>query len=260
MGTTIKSLKQTKTGVTVTFSNGKKETFDIVVGADGINSQVRNYVQPKAKKDYTGSTFWGFWAPTNVKRPKYITNYLGNGKFLGVFPSKHKKHLTLLFCIPAKARSFRESKTNAQFLQEKFSDMGGIIPSILSHLPKNPDKILHRDDYETHIDKWHKGRIVLLGDAVHALSPIAGMGASMAMEDAHVLGEELVRDNDVEKAFERYVTRRKPRVQTLAKWSRQAHKLMTVRTPFYTLRNLFIKYFYKILFYRQMVKFLGERA
>ena len=81
----------------------------------------------------------------------------------------------------------------------------------------------------------------------------------MAMEDAHVLGEELVRDNDVEKAFERYETRRKPRVQTLAKWSRQAHKLLTVQTPFYALRNLFIKYFYKVMFYRQMVKFLGER-
>jgi 2-polyprenyl-6-methoxyphenol hydroxylase-like FAD-dependent oxidoreductase len=62
-------------------------------------------------------------------------------------------------------------------------------------------------------EAWHRGRIVLIGDAAHASSPMMGQGGGMAVEDAFVLAVCLRSVNTVESALDQYVTRRKPRVR-----------------------------------------------
>lgn len=63
------------------------------------------------------------------------------------------------------------------------------------------------------VDKWHTGRVVLIGDAAHASSPLMGQGGCMAMEDACVLADVLCSEATVERALRAYVRRRRPRVE-----------------------------------------------
>jgi len=76
---------------------------------------------------------------------------------------------------------------------------------------------------------WHSGRVVLIGDAAHAMSPMMGQGGCMAIEDAHVLAEELRNAGDIPAAIAAYEKRRGPRVE----WVREQSRAMTelVRQP-----------------------------
>jgi Putative F0F1-ATPase subunit Ca2+/Mg2+ transporter/FAD binding domain len=69
------------------------------------------------------------------------------------------------------------------------------------------------------LEKWHCGRVVLIGDAAHASSPIMGQGGCMAMEDACVLAESLRRDATLAKAIDSYVARRRPRCSPAPRWA-----------------------------------------
>ena len=104
----------------------------------------------------------------------------------------------------------------------------------------------------------------MLGDSVHALSPLLGMGASMAMEDAFVLAEELSKlksikltNQNLENTFKDYFRRRYKRTHFLAKRSRQAHLLIKSKM-FTPLRNLGVKLFYKI-YLKEVDRFLSEK-
>ena len=240
MNTTIKDVKETQEGIEVTFNTGRKKNFDIVVGADGINSQLRKYIHPRTKKDYSGFTFWYAWCPKVFKFPKDTITYLGDGKVVGVFPTKNKNHAAIYFTMPAHQHQFEENWKNVDFLKRYFKDMGGDIPKILESLPEQDPTIYHHDDEEIHTYHWYKGRLVLIGDAAHALSPSLGMGASMALEDAYVLAEEISK-KEIPKAFKNYAQRRYPRVEFLARKSREIHLLMGIGFPLCRIRNILMK-------------------
>ena len=98
-------------------------------------------------------------------------------------------------------------------LKARFSDFGWLVPDILQSL-HDPKEVFSDDIDQVSLETWYRGRVVLLGDAAHAVSPTAALGGSMALEDAHVLAEELRQVNGVhvEEALANYVSRRKPRV------------------------------------------------
>ena len=256
LGTTIKQLKQSGDKVHVTFSDNRRDTFDIVVGADGINSQMRSIIRPKEHTDSTGFSFWVFWMPHVIKFPKNVIHYLGNGKLVGFFPTKSKKHIAVFFSFPGHVHKHGEDYH--EIIAKQFADMGDTIPKVMKYLPKKPTEIFHHSDDEVHAKYWYNGRVVLLGDAVHALSPVLGMGASMALEDAFVLADELTSRKEPEKAFDSYISRRKPRVKELAKWSNEIHFLLAARTPFVTARNMFLKYMYSVSYFKKIDKFLSD--
>ena len=258
LGLTVRSLKERKNKVRVTFSDNKKEEFDLVVGADGIDSRTRDYVLKKQvaekPKRYTGFTFWILWSPRVFNFPKNVVHYFGDGKFLGMFPSKKK--LGILFMLATKQGSLKNQDPR-EFLKRRFSDIKGGVPNLIKNLPESKE-IFHHDDDETRAKSWYRGRVVLLGDSAHALSPVLGMGASMALEDAYVLSEELSKNKDVQGALENYFIQRKQRVDKLASWSKQVHSLMAVKKPFDKPRNLFIKHIYSKIYYRNIDKFLED--
>jgi len=109
------------------------------------------------------------------------------------------------------------------------------------------------------MNEWYKGRIVLVGDAAHAILPTAGVGASMAMKSAAVLAEELTRTDSqhVELALERYVRRRKDRVFKILDQSRTMGKFAVVSNGLLTAvrnealhflpQNILSRYFHDLL-------------
>lgn len=257
MGTTLRALEQDAGSVYATFEDGKEEVFDLVVGADGINSQVRKIIFPEAAKQYSGFTLWGTWIQGIQDLPRNPVNYFGDRAMVGIFPDKDPSRAGVLFMLPAPPKAFDRTKCR-EHLQRYFSSMGGEVPAVLQALPPS-DEIYHNDDDEILLSQWHAGRIGLLGDSVHALSPILGMGASMAMEDASVLSQELMRADTIEKALERYGRRRLPRVQFLSQWSKSVHQVLAVGSTLYKPRNLFVREVFSRRYYTQMMKLLRQQ-
>ena len=91
-----------------------------------------------------------------------------------------------------------------------------------------PEAIITTEIEELWSDDWVRlsatGAAVLLGDAAHAMTPNIGQGAGMAMEDAAVLAEELASGAEIEHALGNYARRRKPRVETVMRISREVGK------------------------------------
>lgn len=228
MNTTIIGVREEADGVTVTLSNGEIETYDTIIGADGIKSSLRKEVAPKITPTYTGMTYWLVWIPRPYGIPDEVTQFIGKKRFFSIFPSKKSEHATAAFFgMPAPAHTYDNPETAKQNIIHHFGNLNNpIIDRIIANLPTSTIDIFHADDNEIHENVWYKGKIGFLGDAVHALSPLLGMGASMAMEDAYVLADELTKEQSLEEAFKKYASRRQSRISLLERSSKFIHKVI----------------------------------
>lgn len=211
-GITINSITQKKDYVQVKFSNKKIKKFDVVIGADGINSQIRNKVFGNTYLHNLGWRGWYFWIDNKYNFPPGIIEMEESKMFFGIFPISKKK-ITGYLAMPFNPQDKDLIETRVQRFKEHFNKFHKDFPGILNHIdPKEtfPTTLAH-----VHMDSWYKCRIILIGDAAHGMEPFGGIGASMAMEDALVLAEEIsqIDKNKLESAFERYEKRRIPRIK-----------------------------------------------
>jgi 2-polyprenyl-6-methoxyphenol hydroxylase-like FAD-dependent oxidoreductase len=188
--------------------------FDLIVGADGIRSQVRGEVFGSFKPNYMGYRSHRL-VMENVAGVRCFTEYLGCGQRIGLVPIGERR-----LYIWTTYNSPHEEVSSVDFGKffNQFTDAG--IQRLFAALPP-PASIITTEIEELFLPEWTKGRTVLLGDAVHAMTPNIGQGAGMAMEDAAVLAEELARGGKIEDALGNYVRRRKTRVETVMRISRE---------------------------------------
>lgn len=222
MGTTITDITQHDEEVTVSFTDGTSETYDLVVGADGIHSKTRELVFGNVDLNYQDMTSWAFWVDEELIDKGETKEHWGNGRFAGLYPTDDGVACFLAVAAPEGTPDPLEERKSR--IRENFEGMGGFIPEVLVEMDsKDPDEIWHDDFYDLRLDEWTKGRVVLIGDAAHAPLPTAGVGASMAMESAAVLADELTRTDSefVHLALDHYVTRRRDRVDHVQDKSRQ---------------------------------------
>ncbi|TDI90941.1 MAG: FAD-dependent monooxygenase [Candidatus Dadabacteria bacterium] len=223
MSTTVDKIDQTNDEVYVTFSDGTEETYDLVVGCDGVRSKTRDLVFGDVPLSYSGMTGWSFWVKPNIAKTLQIAEYWGTGKFFGIWPTKGR--LSVFTSIRDNVQEPDPVESRIDRIQENFKNFGGLVPAILEGL-NDPNEIFHGYYNDLRMKKWHKGRVVLVGDAAHAILPTAGGGVSMAMESAAVLVDELCRADSkyIEQAFESYITRRRSRVDKIQNQSRMMSK------------------------------------
>lgn len=223
MSTTVDKIDQTNDEVYVTFSDGTEETYDLVVGCDGVRSKTRDLVFGDVPLSYSGMTGWSFWVKPNIAKTLQIAEYWGTGKFFGIWPTKGR--LSVFTSIRDNVQEPDPVESRIDRIQETFKNFGGLVPEILEGL-NDPNEIFHGHYNDLRMKKWHKGRVVLVGDAAHAILPTAGGGVSMAMESAAVLVDELCRADSkyIEQAFESYITRRRSRVDKIQNQSRMMSK------------------------------------
>ncbi len=187
---------------------------DLVVGADGIHSQVRREFFGETAPHYMGYRSHRL-IMDNVAGVRCFTEYLGRGQRIGLVPIGEKRlYIWTTYNSPREAGSV----VDFQEFFKQFTDEG--LRRLFAALPP-PESIITTEIEELWLDDWFRERTVLLGDAVHALTPNIGQGAGMAMEDAVVLAEELAGKPKIEDALGNYVRRRKPRVQTVMRISRE---------------------------------------
>lgn len=206
LGITADELADDGRGVDVRFSDGTARRYDIVVGADGVFSRTRTQIFPDAPKPrYTGQWVWRY----NFPQPEEldcIRIYTGPHS-AGVVPLG--KGLMYMFLLSEETPEFRLPGQGAAAIMRSRTE--GTAPQIAELAKQITDDagVVGRPLETVFLDgDWHRGRIVLLGDAVHACTPHLAQGAGLAIEDGVALAEELEKAADAETAFGTFRSRR----------------------------------------------------
>jgi 2-polyprenyl-6-methoxyphenol hydroxylase-like FAD-dependent oxidoreductase len=224
-GVTVREIRDTPEGARVVLSDGSAAVFDVVVGCDGRRSALRDLVFGAGAIEYAGITGWVFTITPELVGPPEVTEYWGAGRFVGAYPARGR------LCVFAAAHTSPNDAdlptTRIERLRSTFGHFGGLVPSALAAL-QSPEEILHEDFGDVSIEKWRRGRTILIGDAAHATLPTSGMGASLAMESAAVLAEEFCRTDSklLTYALDRYAARRRPRVDRVQARARRLGRVM----------------------------------
>ena len=221
-GVRIHGLLATADRVRVTTEEGETLEADLLVGADGIHSAVRARFFGRNDPVYLGYRSHRM-VVENRDAVEHFMEFLGRGKRIGLVPiSRDHLYVWTTFNSPRQSTAWAlESASAFRMLFAEFSDprVRGALAQLTS-----TDGVLCTDIEELPQERWVDGRVVLLGDAAHALTPNMGQGAGMAMEDAAVLADELAGanrgDQTLDAALGGYVTRRRPRVETIVRLSR----------------------------------------
>lgn len=244
-GTTVKAIDQTEEEAQVTFSDGSKESFDLVVIADGIHSSTRGLVF--SKKDYPYyQTNWGGWVTWIDAHEEIMHNYREYwmaGHFLGLYPVKDK--IGVFMGGPEKDMQKKGPKKVAQEIAKKLKKQDQAVQEALQSYQEE-NAFFFWDFHDGRAKNWQKDRVILLGDAAAGFLPTAGVGASMAMDSAAALNDELSRaDKDhLPYALTLFEKRQRPRVEKAQQNSRQLGKMMFVKSPLLAkLRNQLLRFY-----------------
>ena len=221
-GTTITAVCQSAEAVTVTFADGKEELFDLLVGADGIHSNVRTLVFGSETKfsDYLGYYVAAFYSPPLI--PDLPSSYLMHvepGMQVGIMPLSGQRWLSILI-YKSEDKGYIPSAERLQALKDRSRGVGWITADLLNSLSAETPIYL---DTVTQIEMplWTSSRVALIGDAAYCLTLISGQGTSMAMAGAYFLAEELRQNADHHVAFQRYERRLRPYIEEKQKKARK---------------------------------------
>lgn len=208
LNASVSAIENTDNGVVAHLTNGDIYQYDLLIGADGINSKVRSLVFPEFK----GSKFThqGSWRIVVPRYFKGLSMFMGKTLKAGMTPiSETESYLFLL--DHHEQDNFIEQKNWPWILSSLLDEFDGPIKLIKESIDKgeiDENDIIYRPLYTHLMEKpWFKQRVVLMGDAVHSTTPHLASGAGMAIEGAIILAHELVKEQSVEDALENYQKR-----------------------------------------------------
>jgi 2-polyprenyl-6-methoxyphenol hydroxylase-like FAD-dependent oxidoreductase len=224
LGTSVTLLAQDDRRVSVGFSDGSTSDYDLVVGADGIRSTVRALTLTTASPSYLGAMNWRSIAPIRPGGVTALQMHVGDGCMFGLAPGGGER--TYGFGYVIQPRLHDPLKGRLERLRNRFATFGSRVQEYLASLERDDQVICSAMEW-MELEKWHTGRVVLVGDAAHASSPLMGQGGCMAMEDACVLAEELRAAATVESALARYASRRKSRIEWVQHQSMEVQETLT---------------------------------
>lgn len=206
LGITATSLDDDGAGVDVTFSDGSGDRFDIVVGADGVYSDTRRRIMPDAgEPEYTGQAVWRY----NLPRPADLDALHAYNGPTGVGLVPISDDLMYMFVTtPEPGNPRYPQKGIADRMRAKLANTAPDLQAMAQDITDDEGVVYRPLETMMLYGPWSEGRVVLLGDAVHATTPHLGQGAGMAIEDSIVLAQEIARADTPEEAFSAYRERR----------------------------------------------------
>ncbi len=211
-GDSIAALQQRDDGVDVTFHHAPARHFDLVVGADGLHSNVRRltFGEESRFEKFLGYSVAAFEAIGYPQRDDDVyVNYSTPGKQVGRLSLR--KNRTLFLFVFADERGdlidADDTESKRKCLRAQFGDLGWECPQILAAMESCEELYFDRVS-QIRMNTWSKGRVGLIGDAAFCPSLLAGQGCALAMIGAYVLAGELGRSgNSPEDALKRYQER-----------------------------------------------------
>ena len=209
LGVKVTGLRPCEDLVAVDFSDGESRDYDLVIGADGIGSTVRALAVSKAQPKYCGQTAWRAVAQLKASVSDEIQFWLGEGCFFTTYSVGERTYGCGYIAELNPSREPIEGRVAS--LRKRFASFGRPIRAFLEALERD-DQIHCSPIEELELPEWRNGRVLLIGDAAHASSPLMGQSGCMAIEDAVVLAELLQSCESLDAALDAYVRRRRPRV------------------------------------------------
>ena len=208
LGCSFTGFEQDEHGVDVAFTDGRRERYDLVIGADGLYSRMRQTLMPEAPQPaYSGQAVWRAVLP----RPdelKTITMWMGGAVKPGVNPVS----ADALYLFLTEHRPTNDHVDPATFADTLRALLAPFPDPLLQALRAQigPDSQIVFRPLEGLLVRgdWYRGRVVLIGDTVHATTPHMASGACIGIEDAIVLADELARHDAVAPALAAFQARR----------------------------------------------------
>jgi len=208
LGTAVESIQQQERTARAIFRDGSSEEFDVIVGADGMHSTVRRLSFGDAQPRRVGQVSWRFlldgfpeidaWTVMLGKGQTFLTIPLGQGR---------------VYCYCDIGSTLTDDPTggDASRLRGLFRGFADPVPHILENIDVN-EGIYFSPIEEIDQEPSVKGRVVLVGDAAHGMSPNMAQGASLALEDAIVLAETIGEWSSPDEGLSPFAQRRSPRI------------------------------------------------
>jgi 2-polyprenyl-6-methoxyphenol hydroxylase-like FAD-dependent oxidoreductase len=237
-GKRLTHVQEMPSSIVAHFEDGNSVEGDLIIGADGVRSTVRNYVVPQSEAEYTGLVgVGGFTSLSSLpslasQMLDTMTFTFGKNGFVG-YSGCHQG--TMMWW----SNLFREREYSGEELSQlnpsaivdemlaRFGEYADPIPSLIQH----STNLLRVNVYDIlSLPNWHRGRTLLIGDAAHTVSPNAGQGASMALEDAIYLAK-LLRNSQDPLVFRSFELARKERAERIVAEGRRRGKDKAVVGP-----------------------------
>lgn len=220
--------EQDSDGVTAFFENGEYVRGKVLIGADGIRSQVRQQLLGTIPLRYAGYSAWR-GVTTKPDQPILIGEFWGRGARFGITPLSQNRVYWFAAKDATENQPDKAIGRKAELL-ETYGNWQSSIPAVIAATPENA--ILHNDIYDFKpLNNWTRGMVTLLGDAAHAMTPNLGQGACQALEDAVVLAECLAAIGDKSQALQKYQQLRLKRTSNIVRQSRLIGAVAQWRNP-----------------------------
>ena len=222
----VQDVTLTNAGAKLHMAHGEVIKPNLLIGADGLHSNVRVALNGVRKPFFTRQVAWRTVIPAVGDEPPVAKVYMGAGRHLVVYPLRGGTMLNIVAVQErdewaAEGWNFEDDPDN---LRNVFADFGDEVQALLARVQKVYLWGLFRHPVAEH---WHKGRVAILGDAAHPTLPFMAQGAVMALEDAWVLADALDQADSVESGLAAYQDRRHARaskvIEAASKNARNYH-------------------------------------
>lgn len=240
-------------GVSARFSDGSTASGDLLVGSDGLRSTIRGQLFPSVALRYSGQTcYLGVALQEPAPGMPRTSHEIWGGKLrigYSALGPRHRYWFAPQLSPPDQAPP---DHPLPDWLADRYAAFPPMVAEMLRKTPQ--DDIIKVDLHDfVPLKTWSTGRVVLLGDAAHAMTPNLGQGGAKAVEDGYTLAEKLCAHDQPEHAIAAYERARVKKVARIVELSRTHGRLAHLRNPLArTLRNALMKHLPAALLRKQM--------
>ncbi len=231
LGAKVTSVANAGEAAQIQFDDGSEATTPLAICADGVGSVSRDVVlgAPSTPR-FSGQVAWRATVPMTASVPAEVQVYLGPGRHVVVYPLRDRRLLNLV--AVEERRQWTEEgwrhRDDPSAVRTAFAEFADPVTDLLQRVEE-----VHVWGLFLHqvAPRWHRGRLVLLGDAAHPTLPFLAQGACMALEDAWVLAARLAADPSPNVALAAYELARKARCQRIVAGARRNARLFHLSGP-----------------------------
>ncbi len=209
--------------VQVEFTNGTQEEFDIVIGTDGLYSTVRKlaFEADDIIEHYLGLQVAAFKLENIVGLKNKFEYHMDRNRYMVLYTNRDD-NLGSIFLWKSDDRKAPTIGNRWDVLKDNYRDAAPLFKNIIEHFPD--DSPMYMDPLmQIEMQKWYKGRVILLGDAAHCMTLLSGQGASSAFVDASYLCKSLI-NNEAEEAFVQFEQKMRPSISEMQPATRKGAK------------------------------------
>jgi 2-polyprenyl-6-methoxyphenol hydroxylase-like FAD-dependent oxidoreductase len=232
-GRSLTHVVSDRDAVVVTFTDGRTESFDLLIGADGVHSTTRDLVfGPEDQfSRYLGYTIACYPLADRYDIGHAWKMYLEPGRLAAAYCTRSEGEILTFFMYQVAQMEHLPREQRLPRLREVFAGMGWLTQQFLSDVSLS-ESVFMDAVIQIQMPTWHHGRVALLGDACDCPTLLSGQGASLAMGGAYLLARALHETADYQEAFRRYEQQMYAYVQAQQKSARGFARTFLPGSPF----------------------------